>query len=179
MSFGTTPLSWSQHIDAVAQELWPAGCVDPCFNSVTSLAAGFSAGRKGHGPMSCNAARSGFAAPPKQRWDWGAGRHAWEWNQSNAPATDEQRLVGVVCSAICGRCHLDQHRLIKHKHSTRSNGLIGNQIQKTRQRLIQLFVGIHRIVTSADSKAHGIPDCRLLHLSALSPLDSIEGRRQQ
>jgi hypothetical protein len=58
------------------------------------------------------------------------GLHAWALNQSNEPATDEQWLAGFVCSAVCGRYHLDQHGLIKHKHSTQSNGLIGNQIQE-------------------------------------------------
>ena len=65
VSFGTTALSWSQHIDVVASKLWPAGCVDPCFNSVTVLAAVCSAGRKDLGPMPCNAAHAGFAAPPR------------------------------------------------------------------------------------------------------------------
>ena len=68
---------------------------------------------------------------------------------------------------------------MKHKHSTGSNGWIGNQIQEARQRLIQLCVGIQQIVATTNSKVDGIPNCRLLHLSALSPLDSIEGRRQK
>ena len=65
VSFGTTALARSQHIDAVASKLWPAGCVDPCFNSVTVLVAGFSAGRRDPGPMPCNAVPAGFAAPPR------------------------------------------------------------------------------------------------------------------
>ena len=105
--------------------------------------------------------------------------HAWGWNPSNAPATDEQWLAGVVCFAVCGRCHLDQPGLIKHKYSTRLNGSIGNQIQKKRQRLIQLVSEIRRIMASSNSKAHGIPRCKLLHFSALCPVDSIQGRRQQ
>ena len=32
VSIGTTALIRSQQISAVASELWPAGCVDPCFN---------------------------------------------------------------------------------------------------------------------------------------------------
>ena len=54
-----------ERIDAVALKLWPAGCVDPCFNSVTVLVAGFSAGRRDPGPMPCNAVPAGFAAPPR------------------------------------------------------------------------------------------------------------------
>ena len=65
VSFGTTALTWSQHIDAVAYKLWPAGCVDPCFNSVTALSAVCRAGRKDHGPTPCNAAPGGSAAPPR------------------------------------------------------------------------------------------------------------------
>ena len=65
VSFGTTPLDWSQHIDAVASKLWPAGCADPCFNSVTVLVAACGAGRKDLGPMPCNAVPAGSAAPPR------------------------------------------------------------------------------------------------------------------
>ena len=65
VSFATTASMWSKHIDAVASKLWPAGCVDPCFNSVTVLAAECRAGQKDPGQMPCNAALSGYAAPPR------------------------------------------------------------------------------------------------------------------
>ena len=65
VSFGTTALMCSQQIDGIASKLWPAGCVDPCFNSVTALAAACSAGRRDLGPMPCNAAPAGFVAPPR------------------------------------------------------------------------------------------------------------------
>jgi hypothetical protein len=65
VSFGTTALLESQHIDAVASKLWPLGCVDPCFNSVTKSPAVCRAGRKVPGLMPCNAAHAGFAAPPR------------------------------------------------------------------------------------------------------------------
>ena len=65
VSFGTTSLVYSQQIDGVASIQWLAGCDDPCFNSVTSLAAACSAGQKDLGPMPCNAAPAGFVAPPR------------------------------------------------------------------------------------------------------------------
>ena len=65
VSFGTTALIESQHIDAVAWKLWPACCVDRCFNSVPVSAAECRAGQKDPGPMPCNAAPGGFAAQPK------------------------------------------------------------------------------------------------------------------
>ena len=65
VSFGTTDLTRSQHIDAVALKLWAAGYVDPCFNSVTVLVAVCRAGQRDPGPMPCNAAPAGSAAPPR------------------------------------------------------------------------------------------------------------------